>query len=476
MNQPHAKMEPAPSMSPALMRMAAALLIGTLAPLFDTTITNVAIHTLGEALHASVSGIQWVMTSYLLALGMVIPITGWAMERFGGKRMWMAALTTFLAGSVLCSLAWNLGSLIAFRAIQGIGGGLMLPVMQTMLIRAAGSQKLGKLMAMVGLPTLLGPILGPVLGGLIVDRLDWRWIFYVNIPICLVALALAWRWLPRESSRERSGRLDFIGLLLLSPALVLIIYGLAQVGSHHGFGHSAVLVPLLGGVALLAVFIGYALRTSGTPVIDLRLFRIGSFTASSVLFFLSGLSTYGGMLLLPMYYQQVRGEGILASGLLLVPQGIGMLLTRTLAGKLTDQIGPRPVVIGGLLLTALGTLPFTQAGAGSSLFALGAALVVRGAGLGAVFLPVMAASYQGLSSEQIAHSSSATRIIQQVGGAFGASVLAVILENQLTGPITPLTLAHAYDHTFLWSLGFTVVGLIPAALLPALKRSPSHIA
>ncbi|WP_438431941.1 MDR family MFS transporter [Gorillibacterium sp. sgz500922] len=476
MNQPHAKMELAPSMSPALMRMAAALLIGTLAPLFDTTITNVAIHTLGEALHASVSGIQWVMTSYLLALGMVIPITGWAMERFGGKRMWMAALTTFLAGSVLCSLAWNLGSLIAFRAIQGIGGGLMLPVMQTMLIRAAGSQKLGKLMAMIGLPTLLGPILGPVLGGLIVDRLDWRWIFYVNIPICLVALALAWRWLPRESPRERSGRLDFIGLLLLSPALVLIIYGLAQVGSHHGFGHSAVLVPLLGGVALLAVFIGYALRTSGTPVIDLRLFRIGSFTASSVLFFLSGLSTYGGMLLLPMYYQQVRGEGILASGLLLVPQGIGMLLTRTLAGKLTDQIGPRPVVIGGLLLTALGTLPFTQAGAASSLFALGAALVVRGAGLGAVFLPVMAASYQGLSSEQIAHSSSATRIIQQVGGAFGASVLAVILENRLTGPITPLTLAHAYDHTFLWSLGFTVVGLIPAALLPALKRSPSHIA
>lgn len=458
------------SMSPALIRMIAALIIGTLAPLFDTTITNVAIHTLGEALHASVSGIQWVMTSYLLALGMVIPITGWSMDRFGGKRVWMAALTIFLTGSILCSLAWNLSSLVVFRAIQGIGGGLMMPVMQTMLVRAAGSQKLGKLMAIGGLPALLGPILGPVLGGLIVDKLDWRWIFYVNLPICLLALALAWRWLPKDTASGRRPRLDAIGLILLSPALVLLIYGLAQVGSHHGFGHAAVLLPLLAGAVLLMAFIIYALRTTAAPVIDLRLFRVGSFTASSLLLFLSGLSTYGGMLLLPLYYQQVRGEGILASGLLLAPQGIGMLLTRTLAGRLTDQIGPRPVVIGGLLLTALGTLPFTLAGDTTSLYLLGLSLVVRGAGLGAVFLPVLAASYQGLSQEQIGHSSSATRIIQQIGGAFGASVLAVILENQLAGSLTAASAARGYDHTFLWSFGFTLVGLIPAALLPATKR------
>ncbi|MHA6529628.1 MDR family MFS transporter [Paenibacillus sp. BAC0078] len=463
--------EPASFMSPTLVRMMAALLIGTLAPLFDTTITNVAIHTLGEALHASVSGIQWVMTSYLLALGIVIPVTGWGMDRFGGKRIWMAALAIFLAGSVLCSLAWNLGSLVVFRAIQGIGGGLMMPVMQTMLVRAVGSQKLGKVMAVAGLPALIGPILGPVLGGLIVDKLDWRWIFYVNIPICLIALVLAWRWLPKDTASGQSAHLDGIGLMLLSPSLVFIIYGLTQVGTHHGFGYSAVLIPLLGGVALLSAFVVYALRIAEVPIIDLRLFRVGSFTASSLLLFLSGLSTYGGMLLLPMYYQQVRGESILASGLLLVPQGVGMLLTRAWAGKLTDQIGPRPVVIAGMLLTALGTLPFTLAGTETSLYMLGFALVVRGAGLGAVFLPVLAASYQGLSPEQISHSSSATRIIQQVGGAFGASVLAVILENQLVAPLTAATTAQAYDHTFLWSLGFTLVGLIPAALLPAVKRT-----
>lgn len=477
MSNPLQASAPLPSeerLDPYLVRMTIILLIGSLAPLLDTTITNVAIHTLGEALHASVSSIQWVMTSYLLALGMIIPFSGWALERFGGKRVWIFALTVFLAGSLLCSVAWNLGSLIVFRAIQGLGGGLMIPVMQTMLVRAAGNRKLGKLMAVAGLPALIGPILGPVLGGIIVDQLDWRWIFYVNLPVCILAIALAWRGLANDPPSQHAGRPDVTGLLLITPSLVLLIYGLAEVGPHHGFGHGSVLLPLLLGAVLLILFVFHTLFRTRNPVIDIRLFKLRSFSASTVLLFLSGLSTYGGMLLLPMFYQQVRGEGILVSGLLLVPQGVGMLLTRSLAGKLTDQIGPRPVVIGGLLLTALGTLPFTMASADTSLYLLGGSLIIRGAGLGAVFLPLLAASYQGLKKEDIAHASTATRIIQQIGGAFGASVLAVILEHQLTGLSSVGAMAaQAYDRTFLWSLCFTVVGLLPAALLPRIRRISS---
>ncbi|SET88973.1 MDR family MFS transporter [Paenibacillus sp. NFR01] len=455
-----------------MMKIALVLMLGMLAPLFDTTITNVAIDTLVREFHTSVSTIQWVMTSYLLALGMVIPLTGWAVERFGGKTMWIVSLFVFLFGSVLCSLAWNIESLIAFRTLQGIGGGLLMPIMQTLGVRAMKGQNMGKMMATVGLPALLGPILGPVAGGLIINHLSWHWIFLVNIPLCIAAIVLAWRMLPGDERGTRTIRLDLPGLILLSPAIVLIIYGLGEVSSRRGFGHSAVLVPLIAGLVLLAGFVVYAARKGKEALIDVRLFRVRSLAVSSILLFLSGLTTYGAMLLLPLYLQQVRGESVLMSGLLLAPQGIGMLLTRSLAGKLTDQIGPKPVVLAGTLLTLLGTWPLSQLGADTSFYYLSAVLIVRGAGLGAVFLPVMASAYVGLSSDQIPHASSTTRIMQQIGGAFGASVIAIILQNQFNTMVShgPAALAAAFDHAFIWSIAFSALGLIPATLLPKIKR------
>ncbi|MGZ7441378.1 MDR family MFS transporter [Paenibacillus sp. TH7-28] len=458
---------------PAVMKMAWILLVGLLAPLFDTTIMNVAIDTLGNALHASVSTIQWVMTSYLIALGIVIPISGWALDRFGGKKIWILALSLFLIGSVLSSLSWNVGSLIAFRVIQGLGGGLMMPIMQTMIVRAAGGEKLGKLMAIVGLPVLIGPILGPVLGGVIINYLNWRWIFYVNLPVCLIALILAVWGLPKDDATNQPQKLDILGLSLLSPSIVLIIYGLTKVSSDHGFFHSSVIVPIVVGVLFLLVFCLYVLRKSNNPVIDIRIFKSMPFTASSCLLFLSGLSSYGGMLLLPLYYQQVRGESVLASGLLLIPQGIGMLLTRSLAGKLTDTIGSRWIVLCGTLLTIFGTIPFAFCRANTNEFLLAIALVVRGGGLGGVMLPIMATAYEGLSKEQVPHASSATRILQQIGGAFGASVLAIILQNQMTSQsvINITTRNAAFNHTFMWTVGFTLISLLFIAFLPNKKSS-----
>lgn len=448
------------------------LMLGILAPMFDTTITNVAIDTLAREFQSPVSIIQWVMTGYLLALAMVIPVTGWAVERFGGRMMWLFSLGLFFLGSVLCSMAWNLESLIVFRVIQGIGGGLLMPIMQTLAVRASGGQNMGKRMATVSLPALLGPILGPVLGGLIINHLSWRWIFFVNIPLCLVAIVMAWRGLPREQAGARTLRLDLPGLLLLSPAIVLIIYGLGEVNSSHGFAHMKVLVPLLAGMLLLALFTIHALRKGTEALINVMLFRERPLTVSSVLLFLSGLTSYGAMLLLPLYFQQVRGESVLVSGLLLAPQGIGMLLTRSLAGKLTDRIGARPVVLAGTLLTILGTWPLTTLSAETSYYFVSAVLILRGAGLGAVFLPVMASAYTGLTPGQIPHASSTTRIMQQIGGAFGVSVIAVILQNQLQSvlPHAPAAMTAAFDHTFMWTIAFSVLGLIPAAYLPRIRR------
>lgn len=462
-------------LDPAFLKLAVILLTGAMAVMFDTTIVNVAIDSLSREMNASVSTTQWVISAYVLALAMVIPVSGWAMDRFGAKQVWMGALALFMVGSILSSLAWNIGALIAFRVLQGIGGGLMLPVLQTLLVNAAGNRNLGRMMSLISLPALLGPILGPVLGGLILGQLSWHWIFWVNIPFCVAGLVMAWRGLAPTAPKKGS-YLDVRGLALLSPGFAAMIYGLSQAGSHGGFDNSAVLLPVAAGAALLGGFAWHALRTRRPPLLDLRLFAVRSFTASNVLLFLSGLSVYGAMLLLPLYEQQVRGQSALVAGLLLAPQGLGMLLTRGYAGRLTDRIGARPVVLGGFLLTMAGTLAYTQAGLHTNELLLGSSLVIRGAGLGMVTIPVMAAAYLGLRSDQVPHASIATRITSQLGGAFGAAVIAMILQTQVAAHAAGglVGLATAFDHAFWWSLGLTALAIIPALFLPGSPKAAAR--
>src|SRR4051794_225635 len=234
----------------ALIRLASVVVLGTIMSILDTTIVNVAIETLGRDLGASLSSIQWVSTGYLLALATVIPLSGWSMERYGGRRMWMLSVFLFLVGSVLCGLAWSTGSLILFRVLQGFGGGMIMPIGQAILAQAAGPQRMGRIMSVIGVPTLLGPILGPVIGGLIVDNFSWRWIFFVNVPVGIVALGLAWRILPRFDAPATRPRLDLLGLLLLSPGLALLVYGLSEFGLAGTLRDAKVLIGLLGGVVL----------------------------------------------------------------------------------------------------------------------------------------------------------------------------------------------------------------------------------
>jgi EmrB/QacA subfamily drug resistance transporter len=455
-------------LDPELLKLTAILMVGAIAALLDTTIVNVGLDAIARDLHTTVATAQWVITGYLLSFAMVIPLNGWAIARFGAKATWLTSLAVFLAGSIACGAAWNVGSLVTFRVIQGLGGGMLLPVLTTLLIRAAGGRSLGRLMATVSLPAVIVPVVGPVVGGLIVDNLSWRWLFYVNVPICLTGLILAWRGLPASMAvpAQAKPRLDLIGLALLCPGLAAVLYGLAQVSSHRGFGHLAVIGPLAAGVVALAAFTIRALRARGyaDPVIDLRLFRVRSFTGAASLMFVAGLSMYGALLLLPLYYQQVRGASALTAGLLLAPQGIGSLLPRTIAGRITDRIGPRPVILTGMALAALGTVPFALAGPHTSEVLLSAGLVVRGAGLAAATIAVMATAFTGLAPAQVPHASSATRILQQVGGSFGTAVLIVILELQVTRPGTA-GLATAFDRTFWWAIGFTVAGALPALLL-----------
>ncbi|CAH1217558.1 Fatty acid resistance protein FarB [Paenibacillus auburnensis] len=456
---------------PAILKVAFILVFGALAPLFDSTMVNVAIETLTRDLGSTVSVIQWVVTGYVLTMGIAIPVSGWAVNRFGGKKVYIFSLAVFLAGSILCALAWNPGSLITFRLVQGIGAGILIPTLQTVLVQSAG-KSLGRVISIIGIPTLLGPILGPVLGGVIINGLSWRWIFYVNIPIGLISLWLASRGIPADQPAARKQPLDLTGLLLLSPAFAILIYGISQISRYGGLNSSRVTVPLMTGLVLMAAFIVYALRTAKVPLLDLRLFKSRIFSASNATVFLGGMVMNGALLLLPLYYQQVRGESVLFTGILLIPQGIGMLLTRSWIGGLSDRIGSRLIVILSLAFTIVSTLPFAFAGPDTNQILLAAALVLRGAALNGLLIPVMVSAYVGLRKDQVADASIALRIFQTIGGAFGAAILATVISHQLPSHAASgaLTVAGAYNVAFWWSIGFAVVSFLPALLLPKGKE------
>lgn len=466
-----AKQPATDQIDPAVWRMAMVIIIGALAVVFDTTIVSVAIHDLGTDLQVGVATIQWVSTGYLLAMFVTIPLAGWAQAVVGGKRLWIAALGVFLLGSVLCSLAWDAPSLIAFRVVQGIGGGVMMPLMATLIMQAAHGQHLGKLMSVVSLPAALGPILGPVLGGLILHIADWRWLFAVNIPFCVVGAALAARVLPRDEpvDPQHRPRLDLVGFLLLSPGVAAVVYGLSNVTGHGGFGRADVLVPLVAGLSLVTGFARWAVRRGGAALVDVRLFRHRPLASAAALLFLAGAVLYGAMLLMPLYWQQVRGEHALGAGLLLIPQGVGALVSRSLAGRLTDRLGGRLVGLGGFAVVLIGTVPFAFVGTDTSNVLLGAALLVRGMGLGAVTIPLMTIGYLGLERSDVPHASIISRVAMQVGGSFGTAVLAVILQRSAAGAQDLGALASAFGHAFWWATGFTVVAMLLCALLPGRK-------
>ncbi len=459
-----------------LRRLVVAIMLGAFMVALDMTMVNVALHTLQRDFHASVTTIQWVSTGYLLAIAMVIPLTGWAVERFGARNSWVAALLFFIGGSVLCGLAWSATSLIAFRVLQGVGGGMLLPLAQMILAQAAGPERLGRVMAAVGVPAMLGPVLGPVLGGVIVTDSSWRLMFYLNVPVCLAAVLFAYRVAMPQTRSANASKLDTVGFALLSPGLAAIIYGLAQTGSYGTFTDAHVLIPVTLGLVLIAGYAAHALSTRN-PLVDLRLFKTRSFSAPSALVFLFSMAMLGVQLLLPLYYQQVRHQSALDAGLLLAPSGLGMALALTIAGRLSDRIGPRPIVLTGLLLSAVSTLTYTQIDTHTSLALLSAVLVLNGAGIGAALVPSLASPYRGLRTAQIPKATTAIRILQQLGGSFGVSILAVVLQRQLLGQVHRAgNLAAAYSHTFWWALAFIALAAIPTMLLPgtAPEKTPGQ--
>ena len=471
---------------------------GLIMVVFDTTIVNVALDTVAGQLGATLPTAQWIVTGYLLAVGLVIPLTGWAVDRFGSKRVWIVSVVLFAAGSALCATAWSIESLIAFRVVQGLGGGMLLPGGQTIITRAAGPQRLGRAMAILGVPMLLGPVLGPVLGGFLVEYTGWHWIFLVNLPVAALAVVLAMWKLPAGGVHAPAGhpaRMDVRGLVLLSGSLVVLLYGLSRAGALGGFGHWDVVAWLLAGAAGLALYTWHSLGRGSASLIDVRLLTDRYFGAGAVTIFLVAVALFGGLLLLPLYYQTVRGEGALTAGLLLAPQGLGAMVAMPVAGRLTDRIGAGFVVPVGVVLALLGTAPLTQLGTSTSYAWLGAVLFVRGLGLGSVMMPTFAAAYTRLDRSVVSRAAPGLTALQQIGASLGSALLVTALAQHLTGAlaargipasgtgagriteippaaaaaVNPL-LAGAFGFAFWVAFALTALLIVPALLLPRRAR------
>ena len=452
-----------------MWRISAVVILGSIMSILDTTIVNVALDTLGRELHTTISQIQWVITGYLLSLAAVIPITGWAARRFGAKPVYVLSLVLFTAGSALCGLASSSTELILFRVLQGLGGGMLLPIGQMMMAEAAGPQRMGRVMSIVAVPAMLAPVLGPTIGGLIIDNSSWHWIFYVNVPIGVIAVVAALRTLPRLP-RAPAGRLDVPGLALMATGLPLLTYGLAEIGSTGSFTATKVVAPIVLGLALVGAFVLHALRVP-QPLLDLRLYRRPTFSSASFAMFCLGAALFGGMILLPLYWQEVRHESVVVTGLLTAPQGLGMALVMPLAGKFTDRYGGGPLALLGVVITTVMTIPFGMIGAHTSIAWLSFAMLLRGAGIGLAFIPAMSAAFASLRREEIPDATPQLNVLQRIGGSIGTAVLAVVLQRALGGVHSLTGAASAYGTAFWCSAAITALAIGPCIVLMRAERA-----
>jgi EmrB/QacA subfamily drug resistance transporter len=360
---------------------------------------------------------------------------------------------------------------------------------QTILAQAAGPKRLGRVMSVIGVPMMLGPVLGPVIGGFTVDSLSWRWIFFVNLPIGVAALFAAWFWMAGDGPRA-GGRIDARGLVLLPPGLAAIVYGMSEAGSHGTITNASTLIGVACGVALVAAFVVHALRMDGTPLVDVRLLANREFAAGAATTCFLAIALFGSMLLAPLYYQAVRGENALHAGLLMAPQGIGAAIAMPIAGKLTDRTGAGRIVPLGILMALAGTLGFTQVAGDTAYVELALALFVIGLGIGASMMPAISAAYQTLRGEQVPGAAPALNVLQRVGGSIGSALMAVVLarftaselgqggsvvgrrgEGELPPAIAD-KLGHAFGHTYWVAFGLIAFAILPSLLLP--RRVPER--
>lgn len=488
----------------AVLKVAGVVVLGAIMSILDITVVNVALPTFQRVFADSpdapiaYSTVAWTVTAYTLALATVIPLTGWAADRFGTKRLYVLALVLFTAGSALCAVASSIEMLISFRVLQGLGGGMLMPLGMTIMTKAAGPKRMGRLMAILGIPMLLGPICGPILGGYLIDAVSWHWIFLINVPLGAAAFGYALWALPQDTPHPTES-LDVLGVVLMSPGLAAFLYGVSSIPGEGTVNAPKVYWPMLVGLALMVVFVWHTFRPAH-PLLDLRLFRNKNLRAATSTMFLFGAAFFGGLLLVPTYFQVVRGESTLDAGLLVAPQGIGAMVTMPIAGALSDRIPVGRIVPFGMIVITGAMAALTQITSTTPYPVLVAILFVMGLGMGGTMMPIMTSALRTLSSHEVARGSTLLNIVQQIASSVGVAVMSVLLTNNLkesplaipaTGTWQDPTLvdriggpaavaqgladaAQAFADTYVVATVLVALTLLPALMLPR-KHEESHL-
>jgi EmrB/QacA subfamily drug resistance transporter len=449
--------------------LAAVVALGAAMATLDTTIVSIILSQLQKVFHTDVDTINWVASAYFLAQAAVIPIVGYLSDRLGSKQVFLTALTLFTAASLLCALSPTKEALIAFRILQGIGGGALIPLAFAIIFRIFPPNERSKVVAIVSIPVILIPAFGPTIGGYLSTSFNWNAVFLVNVPIGIVVLLLSFPVLPgrtsdqSEQTKRAEKSFDVVGLLLSIVGVTALVSGISEVASK-GWGEATVLTPLLIGMAVLIIFTVVELRVSD-PVLDLRLFKNVTFTIANVLiWFIMGVYT-GGLFLLPLFFENVQGNTALTSGSFLISQGLATGVGTAVVGVLYNRVGPRILVVFGLLFMVSGTYGLTQIDVNTTGQALQVWLIVRGLGLGFVYQPLQTLALSVVSNRGMAKASSLVNMARQVATATAVAALTTYLTEQTaTHGVGPRATAAGIADTF-WIVLILSAVCIPLALV-----------
>lgn len=461
-----------PELPREILIAAWAIALGAIAPMLDTTMVNIAIDNLSKDFNTTLDTIQWSVTGYVLALAIAVPVSGWLMNKCNGKKIFVGAVIAFGVISVLAGVSWDISSFIFFRLLQGFSAGIITTLMSTLLVQTAGPENVGKVMAIVSTPMILGPILGPVIGGFIVHGASWHWIFFINVFIVLIAAPLMIKKIPDFEPFDKGSTLDVFGIIDLSFMSAALIYGITKAADHASFNNRKTILWVGIGLALAVIYFVYNRVRKNQTVLPMNLFARKSFAASSIGLFLANIAVMGPMLILPLYFQNFRHFTAIEAALALIPQGVGMLVTRPMIGKMIDKIGAKYVVMVSLALSLIGSIPLIFITDRTSMIWISIVLFIRGTSFGGIMLPLTSDAYTGLDSTQFPKASVGINMIENLGSSFGSAVIATVVATALQG-VQP-TIANGlkgYHAGFLVSAVVLAAIFIPGLFLTHKKRA-----
>lgn len=439
------------------------IIIGMFMVMLDSTAINIAIPILSNEFNSSLSVIQWSVTGYILAEAAIIPIAGWLSDKFGANRIFVISIGLFTFSSILCVFATNAGQFVAFRIMQGLGGGLVMPLSMAMIYRLSPPGKVGAVMGMIGVPSLLAPALGPIVAGWLVNFASWHYIFIINIPVGLIGVILCLKSLP-SFERQATAPLDILGILFGPLAFAALVYGVTQ-GGDSGWDSTNTIIGLAVGVLALLIFIIAELRQQH-PLIELRVFRSRVFTISIIVVWISGIAYYGTLFINPVFLQEVKGHNAFEAGMLMLPQAIASAVFMPIGGRLFDRFGIKPLVVTGMAFIGISAFLLSLISAKDGVGMLILPLVLLGAGIALQGMSLNAYIMQAAPQHLIGRVSSLSGASQQVMASFGIAGLATILTGKLkdhpdSGVQTPNEIwSQAFSETFLVVMAVTIVGII----------------